>query len=51
LNHRLKANIGTPGMTNGEYYAAVAEESGVTVKRVLELEELQRQWPSEGKAL
>lgn len=33
------------GMTDGQYYALIAEEAGVTVTRVLQLEELQAKWP------
>jgi len=38
------------GMSNGEYYARVAEEAGLTIKRIFELEKLQRAWPESESA-
>jgi hypothetical protein len=34
-------------MTNGEYFGIVAEETGISVKRILQLIEQMKQWPTE----
>lgn len=38
ITERLKANIGGEGITDAEFWAWVAEESGVVLKRVMELQ-------------
>ncbi len=45
LDDRMGARIGGDGMTNGEYFGTVAEETGIPVKRVLALIERVKQWP------
>jgi hypothetical protein len=50
LSERLRAQVGSTPMTNGEYYAIVAEEAGLTIKDILRLEKLQREWPESESA-
>ncbi|HTR22720.1 MAG TPA: hypothetical protein VMI10_01960 [Terriglobales bacterium] len=45
LAEKLKGRVGAEPITEQEYYIAIAEHSGLTVGRVLELKETQRKWP------
>lgn len=46
LDARMGARVGSNvEMTNGEYYGVVSEQTGIPVKRILELIEKQKQWP------
>jgi hypothetical protein len=48
LNKRLQSQLGSSdGMTNAEYYAIIAEEAGLTIARIFELEKKQKEWPKE----
>lgn len=46
LDERLKSRIGGESMTNGEYFGIIAEETGLAVKRILELDKKQKEWPA-----
>ena len=37
-------------ITNGEVYSRIADETGLTIERILALEKLQHQWPQETKS-
>jgi hypothetical protein len=50
LNQRLKSRIGASTMTDGEYFGIIAEDSGLTIDRILKLEVKQKTWP-EAKAI
>lgn len=48
LDERRGARVGSDSaMTNGEYFGIVAEETGISVKRILQLIEQMKQWPTE----
>jgi hypothetical protein len=46
-SQKLQARIGAEPITDQEFYTVIAEMTGLTVKRVLELKAIQRKWPEE----
>jgi hypothetical protein len=38
------------GMTNAEFYGRIADETGLTIERILALEKLQHEWPESKRA-
>jgi hypothetical protein len=47
LDLKLQARVGSDfEMTNGEYYATIAEDTGLSVKRILALLDEQKKWPA-----
>jgi hypothetical protein len=44
---KLQARVGTEPVTDQEFFTVIAEMTGLTVKKILELKAIQRKWPNE----